>query len=68
MKEKVILKCKSGKASVDIQTAELRLRAKRVNPSQTWALDDPGYIFDGKNIIKKKQEPKPKPEDKKTEG
>lgn len=52
MKDEVILVCKSGKRSFSIEEAERRLRYKKVNPSQTWELAQPGYEFDGENIRK----------------
>lgn len=48
----VKLKCKSGYKSFPFQKAEAILRAKKVNPSQTWELDDPKFQFDGQNITR----------------
>ena len=43
----------SYECEVTIQEAERKLRAKRVNPNQTWALKEGGeYYFDGNNIVK----------------
>lgn len=47
-----------GFKMVDIKLAAKVLRKGKTNPAQDWVLDQPGYSFNGTEIIKVEKKPK----------